>query len=265
MLHILTMSRGDSARLVDWLCYHRSIGFEFFHIVLDNPNDDSYEVIQQASVDYNLTVEVTTLGPQGEYFDCLPSGEKWQRISRWRKDNAQYIAESGLPIVDPLSDRQYKILPGKLSDLKMRFPHDWVAIIDVDEYIALPGIATVKDLVETADKPRLRLLNFNFDMEGWVEGEGVRERTRRWARKDVVAYGKGWDQRVKSIVKLADSLPMVSVHAVSKGAFDVVAPEVARLHHYKFPNQQTPIEYAVEDESLRGWNLSHIDNLSRGE
>ncbi|GAA3522179.1 hypothetical protein GCM10022417_17050 [Corynebacterium pilbarense] len=233
--------------------------------MLDNPNDDSYEVIQQASVDYNLTVEVTTLGPQGEYFDCLPSGEKWQRISRWRKDNAQYIAESGLPIVDPLSDRQYKILPGKLSDLKMRFPHDWVAIIDVDEYIALPGIATVKDLVETADKPRLRLLNFNFDMEGWVEGEGVRERTRRWARKDVVAYGKGWDQRVKSIVKLADSLPMVSVHAVSKGAFDVVAPEVARLHHYKFPNQQTPIEYAVEDESLRGWNLSHIDNLSRGE
>ncbi len=254
MLHILTMTRGDSARLVDWLRYHKNIGFDRFHLVLDNPNDDSYGVIRQASVDYDLAVEITILGAEGEYFDNLSPEDKWQRTSRWRKENADYIAESGFPIVDPLSDRQYKVLPGKLADLKLRFPKDWVAIIDVDEYIALPGFRSANDLVEKAVKPRIRLLNFNFDMHGWVQGDEVRRRTKRWAREDIVAYGKGWDQRVKSIVRLSESLPMVSVHAVSKGAFEVAEPELARLHHYKYPNQPIPIEYVVEDDTLAMWD-----------
>ena len=249
-LHILTMSRGDSARLKDWLLYHRGIGFEKFHIVLDNPNDDSFEVLEDARANDGIDIEISIHGADGEYFDGISNDDRLRRIAQWKKDNAQRVADSGYPIVDPLSDRQYRVLPGKLAELKTRFPEDWVAVIDVDEYIALPGTADLRTLIERTEKPRLRFLNFNFDMEGWNPGENVRSRIRRWSREDVVAYGNGWENRVKSVVRLDSSLPMVSVHAVSSGPFEIVPPEVGRIHHYKFPNQKISLTYSVEDRSI---------------
>lgn len=249
-LHILTMSRGDSARLRDWLLYHHSLGFARFHIVLDNPNDNSREVLEEIGASHRIDIETTVLGADGEYFDGVSNEERLRLIAQWKKDNARYIADSRYPIVDPLSDRQYRVLPGKLADLRSRFPDDWVAIIDVDEYIAVPGTANLHTLIERATKPRLRFLNFNFDMEGWNPSENVRTRTQRWSRKDIVNHGNGWESRVKSLVRLDSALPMVSVHAVSSGPFEVVPPEVGRIHHYKFPNQKISLAYSVEDRAI---------------
>lgn len=266
-LHILTMSRGDSERLEDWLLYHRRIGFERFHIVLDNPNDNSIEVLEDVRANHQIDIETTVLGADGEYFDGIPFEERLRLIAQWKKDNARYIADSGYPIVDPLSDRQYRILPEMLADLKSRYPEDWVAVIDVDEYIALPGTANLHTLIHRAEKPRLRFLNFNFDMEGWSRGENVRTRVRRWSRKDIVAYGKGWENRVKTVVRLDSSLPMVSVHAVSSGPFEIVSPEVGRIHHYKYPNQKISLNYPVEDRSIAMPNVAgttQLDGERRG-
>lgn len=249
-LHILTMSRGDSSRLADWVLYHHGIGFDYFHLLLDNPNDDSVLVLEKLRQSHGVKIEFLVRGAEGEYFDGLTNESRLQEIKKWRVKNEAYIARSGFPIVDPLSDRQYKLLPEKLHELQKRFPEDWVAVIDVDEYIAIPGSVSVKSLVLSSEAPRLRLLNFNFDMSEWQPGDDVRSQVRRWSRTDVIEYGKGWDNRVKSIVKLSHALPMVSVHAISAGPFEVVAPEKARLHHYKHPNQKISIPYSVVDRTI---------------
>mgnify|MGYP001941424970 CR=1 FL=1 len=249
-LHILTMSRGDSSRLLDWILYHQQIGFDYFHLILDNPNDDSVSVLEDIRKTHGVWIEYEVREAAGEYFDGLTNEDRLRAIKNWRKGHEEYISQSGYPIVDPLSDRQYQLLPDKLDDLQKRFPEDWVAVIDVDEYVAIPGSSSVKSLVSRVQAPRLRLLNFNFDMSDWQPGECVRLQNRRWSRSDIVEYGKGWDNRVKSIVKLSHALPMVSVHAVSAGPFEVAAPESARLHHYKYPNQKISLRYSILDSTI---------------
>lgn len=257
-IHILTMSRGDSPRLKDWILYHHKIGVDQFHIILDAPIDKSETLLKQLAQEHQLELDITVKESQGEYFDDLTSDERFAAIKNWKTKNAAYIANTGLPIVDPLSDRQYKYLPEKLEQLSRAFPDDWVAIIDVDEYIALPGTASLKSLIEEAKQPRLRLLNFNFDMSDWTVGEPVRNQVYRWSRKDIVEYGKGWENRVKSVVKLSHALPMVSVHAISRGPYETLPATVARLHHYKYPNQKIKLNYAVIDSSISLANKSQL-------
>ncbi|MCG7461636.1 glycosyltransferase family 2 protein [Corynebacterium tuberculostearicum] len=249
-LHILTMSRGDAYRLRDWVLYHHEIGFNYFHIILDAPNDESENVLKEISAAVPLNLDITVKEANGSYFDNLSPEEKWTEVKKWRSEHAEYINNSGLPIVDPLSDRQYKYLPEKLAELSESFPEDWVAVIDVDEYIALPSTSTLKSIIKNAKSPRLRLLNFNFDMSNWTPDQLVRNQVHRWAREDIVEYGKGWDNRVKSIVKISEALPMSSVHSISRGSFERLPEETARLHHYKHPNQSLGLEYSVLDPTI---------------
>ena len=249
-LHILTMSRGDAPRLREWVLYHHGLGFDYFHIILDAPVDDSEAILQNLSEEFGLKIDITTKEAAGVYFDDLSPEERWEEIKKWRSKNGSYIKDTGLPIVDPLSDRQYKYLPEKLGELQKDFPKDWVAVIDVDEFIALPGSTSLKTLIEKSSEPRLRFLNFNFDMSNWRPGQPVRNQIYRWSRAGIEAYGKGWQNRVKSIVKIDHSLPMSSVHVVSKGPFQTLPPTVARLHHYKYPNQMIQLEYPVFDPSI---------------
>ncbi|OFL19369.1 glycosyltransferase family 2 protein [Corynebacterium sp. HMSC062A03] len=249
-LHILTMSRGDAPRLKEWVLYHHELGFNFFHVILDAPVDESEAILRHLSEEFELSIDITVKDAKGLYFDDLSPKDRWERVKKWRLDNESYIESSGLPIVDPLSDRQYTYLPEKLEELQNNFPDDWVAVIDVDEFIAFPGSKNLKELIKKSSAPRIRFLNFNFDMSNWEPDTPVREQTYRWSRKDIEAYGKGWENRVKSIVKIDHSLPLSSVHVVSKGPFQTLPPTVARLHHYKFPNQLIQIDYSVHDPSI---------------
>jgi len=249
-LHILTMSRGDAPRLKDWVLYHHQIGFNYFHIILDAPNDRSEKLLKEVATEIPVNLDLTVKEASGAYFDHLSPEEKWAAVKKWRSDHAEYIKDSGLPIVDPLSDRQYRYLPEKLAELRDNFPEDWVAVIDVDEYIALPGTSSLKSIVNNAKNPRLRFLNFNFDMSTWTTDKPVRNQVYRWDRKDIVEYGKGWENRVKSLVKISQSLPMNSVHSISRGPFERLPETTARLHHYKYPNQSLDLEYSVLDSTI---------------
>ena len=162
--HILTMSRGDEFRFEDWILYHQRLGFEHFHILLDNPNDNSKAELDRIQAEHGVELDVSVLEPDGPYFDGLDNEERLRRIKSWKLEHKDYIARTGYPIVDPLSDRQYKTLPKALATLKESYPEDWVAIIDVDEYIAVPGSASLETLISKSARPRLRLLNFNLSL-----------------------------------------------------------------------------------------------------
>lgn len=248
---ILTMSRGDSGRLEDWITYHSSIGFESFHILLDNPIDDSEDVARKLAAVKQLSITLEILPPVGEYFDeARDSVERSSLVTKWKKQNASRIVESGLPIVDPLSERQYLHFPPRLEAIREDDPEGWVSIIDVDEYIVTPERSQISELTSRSEMPRLRFRNFNFDLSDWDGRACVRRSNRRWSRSSIEAYGEGWQHRIKSLVRNEKSTPLASVHAISKGPFSVLPEAEYRLHHYKYPLQGVPIPYDTVDDEI---------------
>lgn len=245
---ILTMSRGDAPRLREWVEYHSWLGFNEFHIVLDNPIDESEDVLRALNLPARITVEVRPA--LDEYYDGLEGGQKLARVESWLKLNQDRIAEWGLPIVDPLSMRQYLYLPSVLNKYALR-GEGWASVLDVDEFIVLPGGRKITDVTAAAKMPRVRFLNFNFDYTDRDPTLPIlQQHTRRWAREDVIDHGQGWDNRVKSIVRYDAALPMVSVHGISRGSFEVLDPDVGRLHHYKVSGHGVPaLPFRVEDRA----------------
>ena len=156
-----------------------------------------------------------------------------------------------MPIVDSLSMRQYLYLPAVLNKYALR-KNGWLALIDVDEFLVLPDGRKIQDLTSEATAPRLRFLNFNFSTENHDASRPIlSQHTMRWAREDIEDYGKGWDRRVKTLARYDSLLPMTSVHSISPWEFQVLDPEVGRLHHYKATDQGIrELPYRIEDRSV---------------
>jgi hypothetical protein len=245
---ILTMSRGDALRLPEWVEYHSWLGFDAFHIILDNPVDDSEAVLRSLDVPAKITIDVRP--PDGDYYDGLTPRERYRRVLEWREANRDALVAAGLPVYDPLVVRQHAAFSEALKPLSER--DTWVALIDVDEFIAIPGGA-IQDVTAAATTPRVKFLNFNFDTTDHVDGQSfLDQHTMRWSREDLLALGGGWSRRVKTIARNDVLLPFKSVHTISSSPSEVADPEVARLHHYKIPLQRLSIPYSVDDRELVG-------------
>jgi len=248
------MSRGDAPRLREWVEYHSWLGFDEFHIILDNPNDDSERVLRDLDVSAKMTVDVRPAS--GDYYDGLSQGERWKQVLAWRMANESDLKAVGIPVVDPQTVRQHEYFSDVLSAYA-GIGDAWVAVIDLDEFIAIPDGRKIHDITAAARAPRVRFLNFNFDTTGHDHTlPFLTQHTARWAREDVEAYGRGWEGRVKTIARNDALLPFVSVHPISEGQFEIAAPDVARLHHYRIPEQGLPIAYSVEDSALAGVAVS---------
>ncbi|AZA13243.1 glycosyltransferase family 2 protein [Corynebacterium choanae] len=247
---IVTMSRGDEGRLEDWLDYHSNLGFDRFIIILDNPIDDSEQVLHELQ-QRGLNIEIIIKEPFGEYFDNIAPTQFNAVRAKWVKENQELIAsmDREYPIVDPLSWRQYLYFPPLLKQLSESGKDGWVSVLDVDEYIVLPQGTKIDQLTDSTKLDRLSFLNFNVDMSGWDGVECVRRFANRWAFEDVKAYGKGWDRRVKSLVRFSASYPMVSVHGISRSNGEVLDWQNFYLMHYKYPTMDA-LPYSVLDLSL---------------
>lgn len=245
---IVTMSRGDEHRLAEWVGYHARLGFDEFHVVLDNPIDDSERVLRELDLPVKITVE--SRGPVGDYYDDVPRDQRWALVKKWREDHAEEVAASGMPTVDVLSWRQYRHLPEVLDRYVKR--DGWLSLLDVDEFITIPAGKTIADVVEGAEHPRVRFYSFDVDTTGHDPARGyVEQHTMRWAREDVEAYGNGWGIRVKSIVRCDVALPLASVHGISRGGFVQLDPEDGRILHFKTPPSGL-IPHTVDDRGAQG-------------
>jgi len=245
---VLTMSRGDASRIEEWVKYHAGLGFNEFRIILDNPIDDTEHILN--GLDVNAEVHIDVRGHHGTYFDGMDQAERWETIKRWRIENAEAIAAIGMgPVADPISHRQRQYFVPELQ--KFSDAGDgWLALIDVDEFIVLPPHETIADVIAAAIKPRLRFLNFNVDMRDWRPGQSVLEQNMRWHRDDLVAYGKGWDTRVKTVARHDALMPMDSVHRISPGPNVMLDPDHYRLLHYRGADQGiAELPYRVVDDA----------------
>lgn len=247
-LTIVTQSRGDGPRLAEWVTYHSRLGFEEFHIVLDGVVDDSREVL--AGLDVEAKIHVHERPESGEYYDGLGYSERYQRVLAWRKANAEMLEASPLPINDSTSHRQFQNIP-PVMEAVVKDRKGWVAFIDVDEFIHIPGGGSIRDLLRTAEAPRLCLMSLNVDTSGHDPSLPVLEQhSMRWSIDDLRSYEHpAWARRVKTIARYRVATPFVSVHRITKGKAQRVDPTVARLLHFRTPEQKMypPLPYSVHD------------------
>ena len=247
-LVIVTQSRGDAPRLAEWVTYHSRLGFEEFHVVLDGLIDDSDEVLE--SLDVGARVVVHRYPEEGVYYDGLPPEERMRVVQKWREDNAEMLAALPHKAVDPQSLRQRRRVTEVLGQIT-EGRRGWVAHIDSDEFIHLPGYGSIRDLVDAATTPRLQLHSFDVDTTGHDPSRPVLEQHRvRWSRADVEAHPDSrWATRVKAMVRFRVALPLRSLHRISIGRHEKVDPELGRLHHFRVPLQpiDPPIPFTVDD------------------
>ncbi|OMH24527.1 hypothetical protein BKD30_08075 [Tersicoccus phoenicis] len=244
---IVTMSRGDAPRLAEWVNYHQNLGFDEFYVVLDNPVDNSADILSALPGD----IVVDERPPYDVYWsgeEYVDQPRRWDLMKAWRAERSAGLERWNLPIGDPQTLRQTLYLAGVLNLYAVR-GDCWVTVLDVDEFLVVPSGGSIRDLTGVATAPRLRFKNYNVDTREWQIGTPLLAScVNRWHQDDIDAYGKGWQHRVKSLVRHDALLPFVSVHAVSRGPYAVVDPGVGRLHHYRVPDQAIPeLPYRVVD------------------
>lgn len=247
---IVTHTRGDGARIGEWVDYHARLGFADFQVILDGLVDDTDEVLDRLDVPARVTVHRRP--EEGDYYDGLDQAERLERVRAWRIEHADFLAALPYKATDPQSVRQFERVAEVLAPYHSgERGRGWVAHIDVDEFIAMPVGGSIADLTGAATAPRLQLLNFNVDTTGHDPARPVLEQHRmRWAREDVLAHpDPRWGTRVKAVVRYRVALPFRSIHRISFGRSEVLDPAVARLHHYRVPTQlvDPEIPYSVDD------------------
>ena len=246
---IVTMTRGDAHKIGEWVEYHARLGFGDFQIVLDGEVDDTEAVLE--SLDVPATITVHRRPEIGEYADGLSAAQRKQQAAEWRQRHAAELEAGRIRGHDPLSWRQHQHFPEILAPYAAgERGRGWLALIDVDEFIVLPGYRSVRQVTHQAGAPRLRLLSFNVDTTGHDPGRPVLEQhTRRWSRADLLALDdQRWANRPKSIVRYRCARLTSTVHKISTGRQLVLDPERARVHHFRTPLQEgVGIPYAVED------------------
>jgi len=246
---VVTLSRGDAHKIAEWVDYHARLGFDDFQVVLDGDVDGTEEVLRALDVPAQVTVHPRA--EVGEYYDGLSREERGRRVLQWREENAEALASGAMRGIDALSWRQHRHLPEIFAPSAAgERGRGWLTLIDVDEFIVLTQHRTIGELSAEATAPRLRFLNFNVDTTGHDPHRPVLEQhTVRWSREDVLAHpDHRWARRVKSMVRYRCAELNGSVHKLNKGRYELLDPDVARLHHFKMPlNDVLDIPYTVDD------------------
>lgn len=249
---IVTMTRGDAGKIGEWLEHHARLGFDDVQLVLDGDVDGTADSV--AALEPRLR-DLVTLHPRpevGEYYDGLTAEERRDRVASWREANADLLEKQQVKARDPIAWRQFHRLPEVLEPYAAgERGRGWLALIDVDEFLVLPPGESIGSFVAHHDVPRLQFLNLNVDTSGHDPARPVLEQhTRRWAWADVQAHpDRRWATRVKSVVRYRCAAPLRSIHRITFGKHTVVDPDVARLHHFRMPNQlmDPEIPYSVDD------------------
>ena len=136
-LAILTV-RNEARYLIEWVAYHRSIGFDNI-IVTSNDNDDGSDALLAALDRHGFIVHI---------------------------DNSAMIPEFDRP--RGLQHRAYWLATGHPLFLE----HDWCSFIDADEFIVLKKHADIKSFLADHDDKSAIAINWrNFGSSGLKEYE----------------------------------------------------------------------------------------------
>lgn len=244
---IVTMTRGDAQRIEEWIVYHSRLGFDDFQIILDGECDDTAAVLNAL----DLPITIHRRDEIGEYADGLSVGERRLQTIEWRARHHEDLVARRIRGHDPLSWRQQLHFPAVLEPYASGARgKGWLSLLDVDEFLVLPGYSSIREVTHRPGSPRLRFLSFDVDTTDHDPSRPVLEQHfKRWSYDDLLSLDdQRWVKRVKSLVRFSRAQLSASVHKISWGRHRMLDPDLARLHHFRVPNQGgVHLSYSVED------------------
>ena len=213
-LGIVTQARNESLRLIEWISFHQKIGFEKIVIFDDASTDNSIEKIK--SID---GVFVKRTVDHGRRFDT--SDPNVYSGARDYHERQMMSFREGMQLL-------------KQEDC------DWVAIIDVDEFIVPQNANDARDYFSNLPSNVERVYVASYDMQYPFDLQKplIPQSLYRWSEKTrVEGTAKGhspglYQTRGKSIVKLASwDGNVIGVHDVTKSQFISSGTELSKFPH----------------------------------
>jgi hypothetical protein len=204
---ICAIAKNESAYLEEWVAYHHLIGFDPIRIYSHEPTDDSEEVLERLA----------------------------------RKGLAEWVPWTAPPDKKP----QWVAYEDGLAKLRDRA--DWIAFIDLDEFVVIPEHASIQSFL--ADYGHLEAIAINWKMFGSSGHEKhepglVIERFTRCAKRSFSG-----NHAVKTLARI-DAIEIPRVHTCHfregvtyqtvsgeaiphmVGKSEVVTHNLIRLNHY---------------------------------
>jgi len=220
---IVTQVRNESKRIEEWISFHKKIGFERFVFFDDKSEDGTREILNQIS---GVTVRDTV--SVGRLFDTT--------------DPNSYSGAVDLP------RRQVVSFQRGMNELKAE-NFDWVAFIDVDEFLIPQNFKNVHEEIENIDKNVIRLYVSSFDMDHRfnVNQSILNQSFHRWSEETrVFGVAEGheglYKTRGKSLVNVKKWNGTVScVHTIDGGEFILSGNDLS-----KFPSLKSELERSTK-------------------
>jgi hypothetical protein len=220
---IVTQIRNESKRLEEWINFHKKIGFERFIFFDDKSDDKTREILEKIS---GVSVRDTT--NEGRLFNTV--------------DPNSYSGAIDLPM------RQIVSFQKGIEQLREE-SIDWVACIDVDEFMIPLNFNNMHDAMSNLDDRISRIYVSSFDMDHnfTIDKPVLSQTTSRWSEETRV-FGRceGHDglykTRGKSMVNVNKWNRRVScVHTMDGGDFLLSGSDLS-----KFPDLKAELENSTK-------------------
>ncbi len=220
---IVTQVRNESKRLEEWIKFHKKIGFERFIFFDDKSEDRTREILEKIN-----GVSVRDTIRAGRLFDTV--------------DPNSYSGAIDLPT------RQIVSFQSGIEQLRKE-GIDWVACIDVDEFMIPLNFNNMHDAMRNLDDRVSRIYVSSFDMDHnfTIDKPVLNQVTRRWSEETRV-FGRceGYDglykTRGKSLVNVKKWNGRVScVHTIDGGDFLMSGSDLS-----KFPDLKAELESSTK-------------------
>ena len=175
MNFIVTQLKNENLRIKEWIDFHLKNGFDKVIIYLDHPTDNSETVLKEiCQSNSNVIYFSTILGIPMQ----TPYGTIYTSTTSYNSSN-DYLGN--LSIAYSLA-YSYKRGLNYIKENYKITQHDWVAFIDVDEFIVKTGDCDLKDfLIDIDEIDRLYITSYDMKCPIDLEKSVIEQSLYRWS------------------------------------------------------------------------------------
>lgn len=195
MNYIVTQFKNEKPRIKEWVDFHFKNGFDKILVYLDHPTDGSYEIVKELAYKNGNLIYFST-----------------QNSSNFNYKTANDYA--GNPYVNNSIKENYF---NGLDYIKRNFRicgDDWVAFIDVDEFLVQTGPYNLKTFLQKINNKINRIYLTSYDMKCPLDlSESViKQSLYRWS--DSTRNNSIFSSRGKSMSRIIDLYKIDCVHCL---------------------------------------------------
>lgn len=217
-LSVLTMIKNEAKRLPEWLYFHKTVhDVDIFLFYLDNPDDNSKDVLDSLKKEYNI-----------EYFYTRSVRRKRNEFAGGRQTDSF-----------------------TRGSIYLKNICDWIAIFDVDEFIVPNGSKNLKEVLPNLIEKRLYIGRWYFKPPFDINKSITQHCFYRWSDEErIIAKHTGSG---KSVFKTSEyNNTSVNTHygPYPDGFIPDIQTEDFKIHHFQSKLDHINRKYEVFDDSI---------------